>query len=412
MRRMRSRALVFASIALASVTCARPAATVSAPPADDWVATWEAPPQLTEPRNMPPAPGLSQHAIRQNIRVTLGGSRWRFRFSNEFGDAPLTITSTYVARSLGDATIDPASAVLLHFSELGSVVTIPPGGAVTSDEIAMSVPPLSNLAITTDFETVPRDLTGHPGSRTTSYVIDRRLQDRIRLTGAQPVEHWYVISGAEVVAPSGSGSVVVLGNSIADGRGSGTDKNNRWPDNLAGRLQSRASTAHVGVLNAGIGGNAVLRGGLGPTALARLERDVLAQRGARWVIVSEGVNDIGAAAGPESSAAVARGLIAAYQDIIRRAHARGMRVYGATILPFGGSQYSSAEHELARRTVNEWIRASRAFDAVIDFDAVMRDRDDATRLRADGDSGDHLHPNERGYVLMAESIELSLFERR
>jgi lysophospholipase L1-like esterase len=124
------------------------------------------------------------------------------------------------------------------------------------------------------------------------------------------------------------------------------------------------------------------------------------------------VNDIGAAAGPDSSAAVARGLIAAYQDIIRRAHARGMRVYGATILPFGGSQYSSAEHELARRTVNEWIRASRAFDAVIDFDAVMRDRDDATRLRADGDSGDHLHPNERGYVLMAESIELSLFERR
>src|SRR5205814_2134004 len=153
----------------------------------------------------------------------------------------------------------------------------------------------------------------------------------------------------------------------------GTDKNDRWPDNVARRLHDDARTSHIAVLNAGIGGNTVLRGGLGPTALSRLERDVLAQRGARWVIVSEGVNDIGGARGADSSASVARQLIDAYRVIIDRAHARGMRVYGATILPFGGSQYGSPDHQAARTTVNAWIRQSGAFDAVIDFDALMRD---------------------------------------
>ena len=220
-----------------------------------------------------------------------------------------------------------------------------------------------------------------------------------------------MISAAEVRSAR-STAVVVLGNSIADGRGSGTDKNNRWPDNFARRLQSDPSTATIGVLNAGIGGNTVLRGGLGPTAMARLERDVLAQRGAKWVIVSEGVNDVGGARGPDSSAAVARDLIKAYQEIIRRAHARGMRVFGATMLPFAGSQYGSPDHEAARRTINDWIRTAGAFDGVIDFDAVMRDTGDPTRLRADGDSGDHLHPNERGYEIMADAIPLRLFNPR
>ena len=199
---------------------------------------------------------------------------------------------------------------------------------------------------------MPSDLTGHPGSRTTSYVVGGARRDEAQLSGAQAVEHWYVISAAEVRAAR-STAVVVLGNSIADGRGSGTDKNNRWPDNFARRLQSEPSTANIGVLNAGIGGNTVLRGGLGPTAMARLERDVLAQRGAKWVIVSEGVNDVGGARGPDSSAAVARDLIEAYREIIRRAHARGMRVFGATMLPFAGSQYGSPDHEAARRTIND-----------------------------------------------------------
>ncbi len=205
---------------------------------------------------------------------------------------------------------------------------------------------------------------------------------------------------------------MVLGNSIADGRGSGTDKNDRWPDNLARRLQHDPRTALVAVANAGIGGNAVLRGGLGPYALSRLSRDVTEVPGVRWLILSEGVNDIGAAQGADSSASVARQLIAAYQSIITRARAANIIVYGATILPFGGSQYGNNEHEAARQTVNAWMRGQHAFDALIDFDAVMRDAADSTRLRGDADSGDHLHPNENGYRIMADAIDLALFARR
>jgi lysophospholipase L1-like esterase len=307
-------------------------------------------------------------------------------------------------------SIDRASDAALSFGG-ATTVTIPRGRAVMSDPVALVVPPLSEVSISLYLTHVPAALTGHPGSRQTSFVAAGNHVGERALAGAVSVEHWYVISGAEAIS-SGVGSVVVLGNSIADGRGSGTDRNDRWPDNLARRLADGASENEaIGVLNAGIGGNAVVRGGLGPTALARFQRDVLEQQNAKWAIVSEGVNDIGGAR-PDSSAVVAQHLIDAYGDMIRRAHAAGMKVYGATILPFGGSQYSSAEHEAARQTVNRWIRGSGAFDAVIDFDDVMRDRSDATRLRGDGDSGDHLHPNELGYRVMADAIELGLFRPR
>jgi lysophospholipase L1-like esterase len=171
---------------------------------------------------------------------------------------------------------------------------------------------------------------------------------------------------------------------------------------------TKSGRPSVAVLNAGIGGNAVVRGGLGPTALARFDRDVVSQARARWVIVCDGVNDIGGSR-PDSSASVARHLIDAYGDMIRRGHARGIKVYGATVMPFGGSQYSSPEHEAARATVNEWIRTSGAFDAVIDFDGATRDSGDPSRLRADVDGGDHLHPSAAGYRLMTDSIDLSLF---
>jgi lysophospholipase L1-like esterase len=217
------------------------------------------------------------------------------------------------------------------------------------------------------------------------------------------------LNGVQVLAPPAAAAVVVLGNSIADGRGSGTNRQNRWPDNLARRLRGDPATRDVAVLNAGIGGNTVLRGGLGPTALQRLERDVLLQPGARWLIVSEGVNDIGGAQGPDSAASVARQLQDAYREIIRRAHAQGLRVYGATILPFGGSFYDNPEREAARQTVNAWIRTSGEFDAVIDLDAAMRNPSLPTRLRGETDGGDHLHPNERGYQEIADAIDLRLF---
>ena len=381
-----------------------------APPAaaGQWVAAWQGAPQLTEPRNLPPAPGLGGSTLRQTIRVSLGGAQWRFRVSNEFGDAPLTISAIHVAHgAAGRDSIDVASDVVVTFGGRPSV-SLAPGEAVTSDPTAMNAGALSDLAVSMYVATAPPGVTGHPGSRTTSYLVaGNHVTDRV-LPSASTAEHWYLLSRADVIAPSGAAAVVVLGNSIADGRGSGTDKNDRWPDELALRLRATPATRNVAVLNAGIGGNAVVRGGLGPPALQRFQRDVLDQPGVRWLIVSEGVNDIGGSR-PDSAVTVAQQLIAAFKDMISRAHARGLRVYGATILPFGRSFYSTPEHEAARQTVNAWIRTSHAFDAVIDFDSAMRDSVDPKRLRSDADSGDHLHPNENGYRLMAAAIDQALF---
>lgn len=375
-----------------------------------WVGTWAASQQLTETRNLPPAPGLAHRTLRQVVHASLGGRPVRVRVSNRFGNGPLTIDALHLAASAGEGAIDPATDVAVTFRGRRGV-TLPAGESAVSDPVSYAIEPLANVAVTMRFGDVPSDVTGHPGSRTTSYLQDGDWVSARAPSAATRVEHWYVLAGIDVAVPGGAGAAVVLGNSIADGRGSGTDKQNRWPDNLARRLQDDARTHDVAVINSGIGGNCVLRECIGPSGLARLERDVLQQQGVRWLIVSEGVNDIGGARGAEASSAVADSLIAAYGRIVAAARRQGVRAYGATILPFGGSQYDSPEHEAARQRVNAWVRARRSFDAVIDLDAAMRDPAQPARLRADVDGGDHLHPNELGYRVMADAIDLGLFTR-
>jgi lysophospholipase L1-like esterase len=369
-----------------------------------WVGTWGAAPQLTETENLPPAPGLSNNSLRQIFYVSIGGSRLRLQLSNQYGNAPLVISGVHLARSMSGHTIDAATDRALAFS--GSPgVTIPAGGSVTSDEFEFTLPAQTKVALTMAFGATPSDVTGHPGSRTTSYIATGNAVSAVSFASPVSTTHWYYATGIDVVAPAASAAVVTFGDSITDGRGSTVDGNDRWPDNLSRRLRSNAATAAVAVLNQAIGGNAVLGEGNGPMAITRFERDVLNQPGAGWVIILHGVNDVGTSTGPT----VAAELIAAYEQFVAAARARGIRAYGVPILPFAGSQYDTAAHEAIRQEVNTWIRADGHFDAVIDLDAAVRDPATPARLRPEYDSGDGLHLTPAGYQRMADAIDLALF---
>jgi len=376
----------------------------AAAPDAHWVPTWGAAPQLTEPKNLPPAPGLAGGTLRQTVHLSIGGDRLRVRFSNAFGTGPVTIAAAAIAAPGAPGAIQPDSSRPLTFGGK-TAVTIAPGALAVSDPVDFAVRPLSDLTITTFFGEVSRDVTGHPGARCTSYLQPGDFVSAPSLSGAVTMEHWYLLAGVEVWAEHPAGVLAILGDSITDGRGSTTDLNRRWPDDLARRLQADARTAGIGVLNQGIGGNRLLHDGLGPAALARLDRDVLEQNNVRWLIVFEGVNDLGTAP-RDQGGEVARQIIGAYEEIIRRAHARQIRVYGATITPLGKSFYDSPAREANRAAVNQWIRTSGRFDGVIDFDAAARDPAEPTRLAPAVDSGDHLHLNDQGYEVLAGAVSL------
>ncbi|MFE4414974.1 SGNH/GDSL hydrolase family protein [Streptomyces sp. NPDC056821] len=389
-----------------------------------WVNTWTAMPQLTEPGNLPPAPFTGDRAVlvdttvRQTLRVSTGGHRIRLRFSNAFGDTPLPLTAVTVALprdgAAGVSAVEPRTTRKVTFSGRAST-TVPTGAQVVSDPLDLDLRAASTLTVTAYLaEGQPSlALTSHPGSRTTSYLVHGDHTRDADLAGATPVDHWYLISDVEVEAKASTEAVAILGDSLTDGRGSTTNANDRWPDQLHDRLRSRPATADLAVLNQAAGGNRVLNDGLGPNVLARLDRDILSRSGVAWLIVFEGVNDIGTAdATPAAQRRVTEDLIAAYQQIVVCAHAQGIRVYGATLLPFGGNDSyddPAGLREKSRQAVNAWIRARGHFDALIDFDRAVREPGQPSWLRPDLHAGDWLHLNPQGYGLLAGAVPAGLF---
>jgi lysophospholipase L1-like esterase len=373
-----------------------------------WVGTWTASPYLDAP-NPPPAP-LANSVLRQVVHVSLGGSLLRVQFSNLVGNGPVTINSAHIARCKAapavDSTIDTTTDSALAFAGIASV-TIAQGRELWSDPIAFTVPPLGNISITTAFGAVPTSLTQHSGSRTTSYLQTASTNvSAANMAAAMTTEHWFYISGIDVMADASARGIVAVGDSITDGRGTDTNMNNRWTDVLAARLVANLATANVAMMNQGIGATNLVGTG-GTAAQARFNRDVLGPSGVKYAIVLDGVNDIGA--GNASFAT----LKAAYDDLISRAHARGLLIYGATITPFGGNAYSTAAHESVRQQVNTYIK-SGVFDGVIDFDAALTDGGNPPSLQsvyATWAQMDGLHPGPAGYQKMGSVADLTLFTR-
>ncbi|GAA4600890.1 lysophospholipase L1-like esterase [Actinoplanes octamycinicus] len=412
---MKRRALLAGSAGVAAAGVV-PAPAAAGSPRPSWVHTWTAMPQLTEPHNMPPAPFTGTDAVlvdttlRQTVHTSIGGKVLRVRFSNAFGTTDLPITAASVAHPVGDkpGTSEISGPRTLTFGGLPSVV-VPAGAQIVSDPVAMPVAARSNLTVSAYLATgqAGLGLTGHPGSRTTSWLTQGEQVDKPELSGATPIDHWYLISGIEVSAPSAAG-VVIIGDSLTDGRGSTTNGNDRWPDQLAARWRD----PRLAILNQAAGGNRVLHDGLGPNVLARLDRDVLGVSGAAWVLIFEGVNDIGTAEATEAGQRqVVAALTGAYRQIVQRAHAQKLRVYGATITPFGGNtgyDDPGGLRERARVAVNGVIRGG-VFDAYVDFAAAVADPAAPSRLDPAFDVGDHLHLNPAGYAALAAAVPRRLF---
>lgn len=413
---------------------------------DHWVVAWAAMPQLTEPANLPSAsfnqsPKFFDTTIRQTVKLDLpinSASEFqiRLRMSNAFGLTPLHVGSMSIAMpfndSAGTSQIVPSTVQMITFNNGNDQdVTIPNGALAVSDPITIDSTSsklyVSNngsqagtiIAITMylpegqDGEAI----TSHPGSRINSYLAHGNQSSSTDLSGddVQKLAHWYFISAVEVELSPPASTFVIIGDSITDGRGSDTDLNNRWPDLLFTRLQSQPQTSGILVANQAAGGNRILADGLGPSVLSRLDRDVLAQPGLKYAMIFEGVNDIGVA-GTDlvNQTNIYHDLVAAYRQTISRVHASGVPCFGATITPFGNRNttlqpYSDPVREQTRLAVNDWIRNSGSFDAVIDFDAAVRDPNNTTMLAAEYDSGDGLHPNPFGYQAMANAFPIDIF---
>lgn len=403
-----------------------------------WVATWAASPQPRAAGGPPraaqpaangapaaanPAPArvnaaqagtFNNQTVRMIVHTSIGGSRVRIELSNAYGTAALAIGSAHVALRAKESAIVAGSDHALTFGGKPSI-SIPPGALALSDPVDLAVPKLGDLAVSVFFPSDTGPTTMHSTGLHTTYIVPGDATSQAALPDATKRNQWFFLSNVDVVAPESTGLIVAFGDSITDGATSTVDADASWPSKLAARLQAYSPTAYQAVVNQGISGNRVLREGTATNALARFDRDVINQPGVKWVMILEGINDIGNASRANFAGennVTADDLIQGMKQLIERAHMHGIKVIGCTLTPYGGASYYSDKGEEIRTAYNQWIRTGGAFDAVVDFDKATQDPANPKQIRADYNIMDHLHPNDAGYKAMADAVDLSIFTAR
>jgi len=379
------------------------------------------PPSAAAQPNPPPPPvfplppTVSNQTVRMIVRTSIGGHRLRIQLSNAFGTTALMVGAAHVALRDKESSIAQGSDRSLTFSGKTSF-TIPPGAEALSDAVDLEVPKLRELVISLYIPGEASTPTVHFTALHTTYLSESGdWTGAPTITDPKTVQLWYWISAVDVEVPAKAGLIVALGDSITDGATSTPDTDRSWPSQLAERLAASKATASLAIVNEGISGNRLLNDGAGVSALARFDRDVLSQPGVEWLVVLEGINDIGLGGRPGAQppeAVTADDLIAAHKQIIERARLHGIKVIGATLTPYVGAAYATEQGESIREAVNQWIRTSGAYDAVIDFDAAVQDPANPKQIRPAYNTRDHLHPNDAGYQAMAAAVDLSVFSRK
>jgi len=404
-------AVLLCLAAAISAASAKPAQTAEP---EHWVSAWGSAQMVAEGNNALPADQWADASLRQIVRISLPAKTLRVRVSNVFGTAPLRIDggSVALARQLGSPELQPGSVRELRFMGESSV-TIPPGAEYLSDAVELQAAAGADLAVSLHLPAAPSPQTGHPGSRSKSFVINGNQVMNEKWAEPRAMERWYLLADVEVRAPRSVGAVVALGDSITDGYGVKTDANTRWTDFLFQRLQKDSKPFHLGIVNTGIGGGRLLRDGLGPNLSARFEREVLGRSGVSHAVVLIGVNDLGVQHrnkedSPEARAQLLSDLKIGLYNIAQRAHAHGICVIGGTVTPYTGSDYykPGSENDADRQALNRWIRESGTFDGVADFDAATRDPAHPEQLAAWAGFGDGLHLSAEGQKALAEAIAL------
>jgi lysophospholipase L1-like esterase len=397
-----SRSLI---LALATVVSAQP--LLAKPEATKWVGTWASSPSL-DAHAKPAEAVLTGVTLREVVHVSIGGDMVRVRFSNLYGASPLLIGAAEIAQTLKGADIVAGTGKALTFHGTPSV-SIPAGALAVSDPIPFKFAPLSALTVSFYLPSPSGPVTEHQLGNATSYHAQGNVVSNASLDAPTTLTSWEYLNGIDTLAAAGASAVITIGDSITDGAKSTLDTNQRWPDELARRLQADPKYRDLAVLNEGISGNQILRDGAGPNALARFDRDVIAQNGGKYLLILEGINDIGRLHNYPDSGLTAADLISALNQMIVRAHAHGIAVIGCTLTPYHGAGYYTENGEAIRKAVNDWIRNGGAFDGVVDLEAAVRDPNHPDTFLAADDPGDHLHPNDAGYKAMGDAIDLKLF---